>query len=916
MKVLERNVVRLAVVQHLRAVYGLKIKNWNKNRSKQTPVNTVRVFGVALESLPHCHVLDYGDIPCFIVDVCSCLMEHLDTEGLFRKSGSVVRVKTLRGKLDQGEDCLATALPLDIAGLLKQFFRELPEPVLTVDLHSAFLKAQELPTEEERTSTTVLLSCVLPDRNLNTLRYFCSFLKSVSQRCAENKMDSSNLSVIFAPNLFHCGDGTEKLSSSTEKKLKHQTAAVQCLIDNAQHLGVVPQFLMEKVPAMLGCDFGIFSPSTVSLEESKTHSDMKKSNMRSLGDVVNGALNKFKTSRTPTNTPQSDGAVFSTATPVIMTPNTKRKLPVESARTLGFSNKKRRSIKKNLGLELLPNALFGGTSTPGSAHSAGGVLDSSHNGFLSSVGRNSRLSSSSARRKCKRLRDQSVSRVESGKAGCFSPRVQKKEPTRKSLRLRFSLGKSSRESNLITHSQLGPKGSEVIGWRLATQESCTGFNFTTESPFSPAVLNKSPSKGSKFISKSEDNLLTPQCDSTDPRSAWSGDAPDAAPTFTTDSFSDTPVSVCRSVPAIVVSKPLCCASNDSSGSDSFNEERTHTGPNLLTVKRVFGESASDLRSIINDQRDNLDTTSEAVASEVATETSPKSMESSSKCILDDHNMTFGQLEMAPLSPLHIDSTLFDTEPRELAEITHNGCLCLENKRLFEATARSGDCSQLIDALDIQSPVAFRPDTSIRVQSTPCATRTQTEVSTPPPRELKASTLGDCPPNRDLPQNCPNTKMRRLKVADQIKRFDMLTLTSPKAKVVRSPLKFQRTPVRQSVRRINSLFGDRKDARMGWCASQSTAVPKAVSLESGLCTSKPKPPVPPKKPCAVKRATLEDVTNRVPKAKALSANKNAPTDYPKSLCLELAEKDSSRYRGSPKNPLSEGRLLPVMKPIDL
>ncbi|XP_052009436.1 rho GTPase-activating protein 11A [Xyrauchen texanus] len=949
MKVLERNVVRLAVVQYLRSVYGIKIKNWNKNRIKQTSVNTVRVFGVALESLPHCHVLDYGDIPCFIVDVCSSLMEHLDTEGLFRKSGSVVRVKTLRGKLDQGEDCLATALPLDVAGLLKQFFRELPEPVLTVDLHSAFLKAQELPTEEERTSTTVLLSCVLPDRNLNTLRYFCSFLKSVSQRCAENKMDSSNLAVIFAPNLFHCGDGTEKLSSSTEKKLKHQTAAVQCLIDNAQHLGVAPQFLIEKVPAMLGCDYGMFSPSTVSLEESSSHSDLKKSNRRSLGDVVNGALNKFKTSRTPTNTPQSDGAVFSTATPVIMTPNTKRKLPVESAQSHGFSNKKRRSIKKNLGLELLPNALFGGTSTPGSAHSAGGVLDSTHNGFLSSVGRNSRLSSSSARRKSKRLRDRSVSRVELGKAGCFSPRVHKKEPMRKSLRLRFSLGKSSRESNVNTHSQLGPKGSEVIGWRLATQESCTGFIFTAESPFSPAVLNKSPTKGSKFISKSEDNLLTPQCDYINHRSLWSGDTPDVAPTFTTDSFSDTPMSVCpkiicRSEPAIVVSKPpivgiipktLCCASSESSGSDSFSEERSHTGPTLLKMKQAFGESGSDLQSIIKDQsenpkdkpQDNIGATSEAVSSEVTTETSHKSMESSSKCMAEDHNVTFGQLEMIPLSPLHIDSALFDTEAREQVEITHNGCLCLENEGrgfLKEATARSGDCSHLIDALDIQSPAAFRLDTSIRVQSTPYPARTQGKVNTPLPSEFKesASDFADCPQyQEDEPQNSPNAaEMRRRKVADQIKLFNMMTLDSPKAKVVRSPLKFQRTPVRQSVRRINSLLGDRKDVRMGWCASQSTAVPKSVSLESGLCTqttsSKPKPPVPPKKHCAVKHTPLEDVTNTVSKANhdAFSANKSAATVFPKSVCL--AEQDSSRYRGSPKNPLTDGKLLSAMKPIDL
>lgn len=41
-----------------------------------------------------CHM--YVFLLSFIVDVCTTLMEHLDTEGLFRKSGSVVRVKSLR----------------------------------------------------------------------------------------------------------------------------------------------------------------------------------------------------------------------------------------------------------------------------------------------------------------------------------------------------------------------------------------------------------------------------------------------------------------------------------------------------------------------------------------------------------------------------------------------------------------------------------------------------------------------------------------------------------------------------------------------------------------------------------------------------------------------------------------------------
>ncbi|XP_056624393.1 rho GTPase-activating protein 11A isoform X2 [Triplophysa dalaica] len=875
MRVLERNVVRLAVVQHLRSVYGIKIKNWNKNRNKQTSANSVRVFGAPLESLPHCHVLDYGDLPCFIADVCTSLMDHLDTEGLFRKSGSVVRVKSLRSKLDQGEDCLSTAVPLDIAGLLKQFFRELPEPVLTADLHSAFLKVQELPTEEERTSGTLLLTCVLPEKNLNTLRYFFSFLRSVSLRCAQNKMDSSNLSVIFAPNLFHCGDGVEKMNSSTEKRLKHQAAAVQCLIDNAAALGVVPQFLMEKVPAMLGCDAGMFSPSSVSLEENNTHSDMKKNNRRSLG-------------------------VFSSATPVIMTPNSKRKLPQES-HTHGFSNKKRRSIKKNLGLELLPNALFGGTSTPGSAHSASGVLDLSQNALLSSVGRNTR----SSRRKSNRLRGRSVSRVESGKTGCFSPRCAKKEPLRKSLRLRFSLGKSSRESNNITHSQLGPKRSEVIGWRLATQESCSGFHFTKESAFSPAVLTESPSKG-KLISKSENNLLTP-----DHMSLWSEETPHVTSTLPTNLFSNTPMSIFRSVPAITVSETqtvsntpesLCCV-------DSFSDERSHTGYKPAQCE---------------EPQDDVFRNSEVVSSH-ADVPSDKLSESSGvfeSNTTDDCNVTFGQIEFVPLSPLHIDSTLFETGLA--AENMRDGSLCFEDESkcyLKEPVMRSQDCSQLIDALDIQSPVPFRRDTSIRVQSTPYTSRTQTASQS---KDLNASSLSantDEPQNNtDKPQNSLQTS--RMKVSDQIKHFNMMTLNSPKNKMTRSPLMFQRTPVRQSVRRINSLF---RDGRTGMVVA--SPVTKAVSFESGLYTRAKqqtddptftKPPVPPKKPAARHAAALDDITNRAPKVKSdtLSANKNTASEYPKSVCLHVAESDGTRYRGSPRNPLSEGRLLAATKPIDL
>ncbi|XP_058254385.1 rho GTPase-activating protein 11A isoform X2 [Hemibagrus wyckioides] len=931
MKTAERNVVRLAVVQHLRKTYAIKTKNWNKCKSsKSTPGNGTKVFGIALESLPHCHVLDYGDIPCFLVDACTCLLGHLETEGLFRKSGSIVRVKALRVKLDQAEECLSTALPSDVAGLLKQFFREMPEPLLATDLQSSFLKAQELPTSEERTSATLLLSCVLPHENLNTLRYFSSFLKRVSQRSAENKMDSSNLSVIFAPNLFLWGDGTDKVNASTEKRLKLQAAVVQCFIENAQDLGVVPEFLMAKVPAMLGCESGVFSPSDAT-EEGSTPSGVKRCR-RSLGVISTG---------TPVGTP-------------------KRKLPLESGHSYGFSNKKRKSIK-NIGLDLLPTAFFGGTSTPGSVHSASGTLDS----FSSpSVSKSSRLTASSARRKSKRLNYRNINRVESGKSGCFSPRVAKKETTRKSLRLRFSLGKTSRDCSVISNSLPVPKGSEVIGWRLATQESVTSFHFK-DAAFSPAVLTNSTSQGTKYISKSEDNLLTPR-EVEEPRTSWSRKTLDE---ITEHSFSDTPMKAYlsyRSEPTIVISKPavtstipsLCCATSaeSSASSESFQEEGSLAAPNLLQATGAF--VVSDSKSPTTDRDGPKDKTEEPSGAEDILSSSysssilqnsgelKKNVETPQKVLKDNDHNNFGQAEFVPLSPLHIDSTLF--EAAESSDLVKYISVSAEkasessdndNSSLFRDTSpTSADCSQLIDALDIQSPVAFRLNSSITVQSTPFSGKEQAKELDTLQSEKKAlkeplllgKTSKSSQHGSTLGSKC------QMKVADHVQHFNMLTINSPKVKA-RSPLKFQRTPVLQSVRRFNSL-NERKEARSGWCATrQGSTITKAVGIKSGqfnksqqhpqhcevFCSPpddaevslKPNLLVSPQKHANSRHSALGDLTNTVaPKTKGTGlSTKSGVSEAAKSVIVQESEK---AYRGSPKNPLTTGILLSALKPIDL
>lgn len=50
------------------------------------------------------------------------------------------------------------------------------------------------------------------------------------------------------------------------------------------------------------------------------------------------------------------------------------------------------------------------------------------------------------------------------------------------------------QQSVISNPLPVPKGSEVIGWRLATQESITSFHFK-DAAFSPAVLSNSTSQG-------------------------------------------------------------------------------------------------------------------------------------------------------------------------------------------------------------------------------------------------------------------------------------------------------------------------------------------------------------------------------------------------------------------------------------
>ncbi|XP_029903147.1 rho GTPase-activating protein 11A-like isoform X3 [Myripristis murdjan] len=157
-----------------------------------------------------------------------------------RPSGSV---SWFQAKLNRGEGCLSTALPYDVASLIKQFCRELPEPLFPSELHDALLKAQELPTLQERTSAIQLLSCLLPARNASCLHYLFNFLSKISQRCADNLMTSSNLAVVFTPCLLPPPNKAEM----SEDRLELRVLVLRTFIENPHLFGVIPKAVMDSM---------------------------------------------------------------------------------------------------------------------------------------------------------------------------------------------------------------------------------------------------------------------------------------------------------------------------------------------------------------------------------------------------------------------------------------------------------------------------------------------------------------------------------------------------------------------------------------------------------------------------------------------------------------------------------------------
>ncbi|KAI8065351.1 Rho GTPase activation protein [Gilbertella persicaria] len=175
------------------------------------------------------HMEENGDIPR-IVSLCVNEVEvrGLKSVGIYRLSGPASSIQKYRTMFNNKEPVLLKE-EHDInavTGLLKLYFRELRNPLMTYEYYEWFLDAARMTDYEERMYQIKSVIHSLPKPNYLVLEYLMRHLGRVASYSDINKMEASNLALIFSVGLLRAPQ--EDLSSIMMSDL--QSKVIEAII--------------------------------------------------------------------------------------------------------------------------------------------------------------------------------------------------------------------------------------------------------------------------------------------------------------------------------------------------------------------------------------------------------------------------------------------------------------------------------------------------------------------------------------------------------------------------------------------------------------------------------------------------------------------------------------------------------------
>ncbi|XP_047040592.1 arf-GAP with Rho-GAP domain, ANK repeat and PH domain-containing protein 2 [Helicoverpa zea] len=186
----------------------------------------------------HHQQLTKEDVPA-IVDKClSFIYAHGSlSEGIYRRAGSssVLSELLARFRRDAWSVQLSSTQHSehDVTGVLKRFFRDLPEPLVPQEKHKDLISALELSDETARHHEYHKIMCSLPLVARNTARKLFAHLHFLHTMAHANKMGADNLASVWAPTIMPAAMTSNTLQTAWSTK---EVFVVRDLIANFESI--------------------------------------------------------------------------------------------------------------------------------------------------------------------------------------------------------------------------------------------------------------------------------------------------------------------------------------------------------------------------------------------------------------------------------------------------------------------------------------------------------------------------------------------------------------------------------------------------------------------------------------------------------------------------------------------------------
>ncbi|XP_076362828.1 uncharacterized protein LOC143253229 isoform X2 [Tachypleus tridentatus] len=200
--------------------------------------------------------------PCIQACLSYLRKTSLDSVGVFRKSGVRSRIQKLRNLNESNphNNTYDDQQAYDVADMLKQYFRDLPEALFTNKWSETFISIFLYIPHMDRLDALHAAILLMPDENREVLQTLIAFLQEVSKNADENQMTATNLAACLAPSLFHLTTtvNNKRVSSRRSKtvgvpdqrELNEIRAAHECLtfmIMNYKHLFSVSENILKRL---------------------------------------------------------------------------------------------------------------------------------------------------------------------------------------------------------------------------------------------------------------------------------------------------------------------------------------------------------------------------------------------------------------------------------------------------------------------------------------------------------------------------------------------------------------------------------------------------------------------------------------------------------------------------------------------